>query len=104
MGLSGFPFVGVDIGGFAEAPTPDLFTRWLQTGVFYPFMRAHTTFGTPDQEPWSYGPRFEEINRRAIEMRYQLLPEIYTVMEEPTRMALPALRPLVLENPHDPPT
>ena len=43
-------------------------------GVFYPFMRTHTTFGTPDQEPWSYGPRHEEINRRAIELRYELLP------------------------------
>ena len=53
MGLSGFSFVGADIGGFADAPSPELFTRWLQMGVFYPFMRVHTTFGTPDQEPWS---------------------------------------------------
>ena len=67
-------------------------------------MRAHTTFGTPDQEPWSYGPRFEEINRRAIEMRYQLLPQIYTVMEEASRTGLPALRPLLLEYPDDPAT
>ncbi len=58
--------VGVDIGGFAEAPTPELFTRWIQVGVFYPFMRTHTTFGTPDQEPWSYGPEHEALNRRAI--------------------------------------
>ena len=42
MGLSGFSFVGADIGGFADAPTPELFTRWLQMGVFYPFMRMHT--------------------------------------------------------------
>jgi len=104
MGMSGFSFVGADIGGFAEVPTAELFTRWLQTGVFYPFMRAHTTFGTPDQEPWSYGPQFEDINRRAIEMRYQLLPEVYTVMEEASRTGLPALRPLVLEYPDDPRT
>jgi alpha-glucosidase len=104
MGLSGFSFIGADIGGFAEVPSAELFTRWLQTGVFYPFMRAHTTFGTPDQEPWSYGPRFEEINRRAIEMRYQLLPQIYTVMEEASRTGLPALRPLLLEYPDDPAT
>ena len=57
MGLSGLSFVGMDIGGFAEAPTPELYTRWLQSGVLYPFMRTHTTFGTPDQEPWSYGTR-----------------------------------------------
>ncbi|HEV7498419.1 MAG TPA: glycoside hydrolase family 31 protein, partial [Vicinamibacteria bacterium] len=101
LGLSGFAFLGADIGGFAEVPSAELFTRWLQTGVFYPFMRTHTTFGTPDQEPWSYGTRHEAINRRAIEMRYQLLPEIYTVMEEASRTGVPALRPLLLEYPDD---
>jgi alpha-glucosidase len=104
MGLSGLAFIGADIGGFAEAPTPELFTRWLQAGVFYPFMRVHSAFGTPDQEPWSYGVRYEEINRRAIEMRYQLLPQIYTVMEEASRTGVPAIRPLLLEYPDDPAT
>lgn len=101
MGLSGFPFVGVDIGGFAEAPTPELFTRWLQAGVFYPFMRTHTTFGTPDQEPWSHGVEHEALNRRAIELRYRLLPYIYNVMRESAESGLPAMRPLVLEYPED---
>jgi alpha-glucosidase len=104
MGLSGVPFVGSDIGGFAGAPTPDLYTRWLQAGVFYPFMRTHTTFGTPDQEPWSYGSRHETINRRAIELRYQLLPQIYNVMYEASTTGIPAMRPLVLEYPEDPRT
>jgi alpha-glucosidase len=104
MGLSGMPFVGSDIGGFAGAPTPDLYTRWLQAGVFYPFMRTHTTFGTPDQEPWSYGSAHETINRRAIELRYQLLPEIYNVMHEASTTGVPAMRPLVLEYPEDPRT
>ncbi|HEV7767969.1 MAG TPA: glycoside hydrolase family 31 protein [Thermoanaerobaculia bacterium] len=101
MGLSGYPFVGVDIGGFAEAPTPELFTRWLQAGVFYPFMRTHSAFGTPDQEPWSYGADHEEINRRAIELRYRLLPYIYNVMRESAESGLPAMRPLMLEYPED---
>ena len=95
LGLSGFPFVGADIGGFAEAPSAELFTRWLQLGVFYPFMRTHTTFGTPDQEPWSYGPRHEAINRRAIELRYELLPQIYSVMREASRTGVPAHAPAV---------
>ena len=101
MGLSGFPFVGVDIGGFVEAPTPDLFTRWIQAGVFFPFMRTHTAFGTPDQEPWSYGPEHEALNRKAIELRYQLLPTIYSVMRESADTGLPAMRPLMLEYPAD---
>ena len=101
LGLSGFPFVGSDIGGFAEAPTAELYTRWLQVGVFYPFMRSHTTFGTPDQEPWSYGARHEAVNRRAIELRYQLLPHIYQAMRAASETGAPALRPLFLEFPDD---
>ncbi len=104
MGLSGLSFVGVDVGGFAEAPTPELYTRWLQSGLLYPFYRTHTTFGTPDQEPWSYGLQWEAYNRRAIEMRYELLPEIYNVMHDTTVTGLPAMRPLVLEYPDDPAT
>jgi alpha-glucosidase len=104
MGLSGFSFVGADIGGFAGVPTAELFTRWLQLGVFYPFMRTHTVFGTPDQEPWSYGTFHEALNRRAIEMRYELLPHVYNVMEEASRTGIPAFRPLLLEYPDDPAT
>jgi alpha-glucosidase len=104
MGLSGLPFVGVDIGGFAETPTAELYTRWLQLGVFYPFMRTHTTFGTPDQDPWSYGTKHEALNRRAIELRYELLPQIYNVMHDASVSGLPALRPLLLEFPTDPAT
>jgi alpha-glucosidase len=99
LGLSGFPLVGSDIGGFAEAPSPELFTRWLQAGAFYPFMRTHTTFGTPDQEPWSYGVRHEEWNRRAIELRYELLPHIYNVVREASETGIPAMRPVFLEFP-----
>jgi len=104
LGLSGFPFVGSDIGGFAEAPSPELFTRWLQLGAFYPFMRTHTAIGTPDQEPWSYGPEHEAVNRRAIELRYQLLPTLYDAMREAADTGVPALRPLFLEFPADPET
>jgi alpha-glucosidase len=101
MGLSGLPFVGSDIGGFAEAPSAELFTRWMQAGVFYPFMRSHTTFGTPDQEPWAFGTYHEALNRRAIELRYELLPYVYTVMKEATDTGMPALRPLFLEFPDE---
>ncbi len=104
MGLSGVSFVGSDIGGFAGAPSAELYTRWLQIGVFYPFMRTHTAIGTPDQEPWSYGTTHEAFNRAAIELRYQLLPHIYNVMAESTRTGLPAMRPLMLEYPDDPQT
>ncbi|HEM47070.1 MAG TPA: DUF5110 domain-containing protein, partial [Alphaproteobacteria bacterium] len=102
LGLSGFAFVGADIGGFAHYPSGELFTRWMQAGVFSPFMRAHTETSTPDQEPWSFGARYEAVNKRAIELRYELLPEIYDVMEEASRTGVPAMRPLFLEFPDDP--
>ncbi len=104
LGLSGFSFVGADIGGFAHYPSGELFTRWIQAGVFNPFMRAHTEAATPDQEPWSFGTRYEAINKRAIELRYELLPEIYGVMEEASRTGIPAMRPMFLEFPEDPQT
>jgi alpha-glucosidase len=104
LGISGMPFVGSDIGGFADVPTPELYTRWLQTGVFYPFMRTHTTFGTDDQEPWSYGNAHEIINRHAIELRYRLLPHIYNEMQRASETGIPAMRPLFLEYPADPRT
>jgi alpha-glucosidase len=104
MGLSGFPFVGCDISGFVRPASAELYTRWLQTGVFYPFMRSHTDLGTPDKEPWSFGYQFEPINRRTIELRYQLLPYIYNVMQQASETGLPAMRPLFLEYPDDPAT
>lgn len=104
MGISGLGFVGVDVGGFAGTPSAELFTRWLQAAIFYPFLRAHTAFGTADQEPWSYGTRHEEVNRQAIELRYRLLPEIYKVMREMETTGIPAMRPLFLEYPEDPQT
>lgn len=102
VSISGQPFVGADIGGFIGSPTGELFARWLQLGVFTPLMRSHTVINSPDQEPWSYGEKFEEINRRTIELRYRLLPYIYSVMAEASATGVPAMRPLVFEYPDDP--
>jgi alpha-glucosidase len=104
LSLSGFPFVGSDVGGFVGGATAELYTRGLQSAVFTPFLRTHTAFGNPDQDPWSYGTRHEEANRKAIELRYELLPHVYTVMEEASRTGVPAMRPLLLDHPEDPRT
>jgi len=101
MGISGFPFVGSDISGFVHPATGELYARWLQAGIFYPFMRSHTELGTPDKEPWAFGARFEDINRRSINLRYELLPYIYSVMQEASQTGVPALRPLFVEFPTD---
>ena len=99
LGISGYPLAGDDIGGFAGSPTPDLLTRWFEAGALNPVYRDHTEKGTADQEPWVHGPEHEAIRRRYIELRYELLPYIYTAVEEMTRTGIPLMRPIFLEYP-----
>jgi alpha-glucosidase len=101
MGISGFPMIGDDIGGFAGSPPPDLLTRWFEVGAFNPIYRDHTAKDTADQEPWVSGPEQEAIRRRYIELRYRLLPYFYTGVEEATRTGIPVMRPLFLEYPQE---
>ena len=101
LSISGQPFVGTDIGGFVGYPTGELFARWLQLGVFTPLMRAHSVINERNKEPWEYGPEFEAVNRRTIELRYRLLPYIYTTMKQASETGIPAMRPLVFEFPSD---
>jgi alpha-glucosidase len=101
MGLSGAPFVGVDIGGFFGNCHGELFARWMEAGVFYPFMRNHSAMGTRAQEPWSFGPEIEALVRRQIELRYQLLPYLETLSWDAHRHGWPILRPLFWEFPED---
>ena len=101
MGLSNIVFCGADIGGFGRTCSAELFTRWLQVGIFYPFCRVHTA-GGPEQDPLSYGPKHERLNRRAIELRYRLLPYLYTEFEHAAAAGLPLLRPLLLDFPRHP--
>ena len=96
LSMSGMPFAGTDIGGFSGEPTGELFTRWIQLGVFSPFMRAHSAGDTAEREPWSFGPELEAINRKFIELRYRLLPYIYAVFWEHHRYGFPILRPIVM--------
>jgi len=99
LGISGYPLVGDDIGGFNGSPTAELLTRWLELGAFNPIYRDHTMKGSADQEPWVHGPEHEAIRRRYIELRYQLLPYLYTGIEEASRTGIPLMRPLFLEYP-----
>ncbi len=102
MGLSGLSFAGADIGGYAGGPSPDLYTRWLEAGVFYPLCRTHTEFGSPEQDPWSYGVRREKINRDSIDLRYRLLPYLYNAFYQSSKTGLPVMRALLLDYPDDP--
>jgi alpha-glucosidase len=101
LGLSGYAFVGDDIGGFNGSPSPELLTRWMELGVFNPIYRNHAAKGTRDREPWVDGPEHEAIRKRYIETRYRLLPYIYTGMEEASRTGVPLMRPMFMEFPSE---
>jgi len=93
LGLSGQPFAGPDIGGFAGPCTGDEYAAWIGLGSLLPFSRAHTEKGNIRKEPWSFGPKVEALARRALETRYRLLPYLYTLFEEASRTGLPVARP-----------
>lgn len=101
MGLVGQPLVAVDIGGFSLNCNAELLTRWYQLGIFYPFVRNHSAKGTLSQEPWAFGEETEKIIRKYIELRYQLIPYLYTLTWEATLTGIPLMRPLFMEFPSD---
>ena len=100
LGLSGFSLAGADVGGYSGTPSADLLTKWIEIAAFQPIDRDHAEKGTGDHEPWANGPEQEQIRRRFIDQRYQLLPYLYTTMESNTRTGLPLLRPIFLEFPN----
>ncbi|NRA95188.1 MAG: hypothetical protein HRU14_03160 [Planctomycetes bacterium] len=102
MSASGFPLYGPDVGGFAGAPSPELFVRWLQAAAHLGLMRVHTCLGSPDQEPWSFGEPWTSCAREAIRTRYRLLAYIYAMVHDAARNGTPMIRPLWMEWPHIP--
>lgn len=101
LGMSGIPFSGADIGGFAHDTNGELLARWTQVGAFTPFFRNHSALGTVRQEPWEFGTRIEEIVKKYIELRYRFLPYIYQLFYEASKSGIPVMRPLFLEYPND---
>jgi len=99
FGLSGFPFYSHDVGGFSGLPSPELYARWIQLGVFSSHVRCH---GQPPREPWEYGEQTETIFREYVQLRYQLLPYLLSEAADCGRSSLPFLRALILEFPDDP--
>jgi len=99
IGMSGFCFYSHDVGGFSGNPSPELYVRWLQLGVFSSHVRAH---GSPPREPWEYGRQVEDLTRRYLTLRYRLLPYILTAATLGAARSLPVARPLLLADPADP--
>ena len=66
-----------------------------------PYFRVHTAQGTAPQEPWAFGALTEEIARKYIELRYQLLPYFYSLFAQCSQSGWPILRPMFMADPTD---
>ncbi len=101
LGLSGVPFTGMDIGGFTGNGTPSLYARWIQIGAFNPYFRSHTGINTKSAEPWAFGEEVLEISRNYINLRYKLMPYLYSTFYEATQNGHPVMRSLAIDYTHD---
>lgn len=126
--LTGIPYWGTDIGGFVPTPefTAELYVRWFQFGAFCPLFRCHGRtwklrlpwgWNTGDPGPVEirnydgaaipdssqlHDERVEPICRKYLELRYRMLPYLYSAVRECTTTGMPIMRPLWLHFPNDP--
>jgi len=101
FGLCGVPFAGFDAGGFWGDADGELLVRFTQLGAVMPFFRNHSAMYTKAQEPWAFGQPWEAFCQQAIELRYQLLPYLYTEVAAAARTGAPIARPLIYEHPDE---
>jgi len=114
--LSGFPFRGPDMGGHYPDVTADfvltgkhmfdgtvsqeVYLRWVQFCAFNSIMWSHGQFWR-SKLPWMRGPEVEAVIRKYIELRYRLLPYIYSSVWKTCTTGAPFIRALVLDYPDD---
>jgi alpha-D-xyloside xylohydrolase len=100
--VSGLPYWTTDIGGFVSANPDDpayreLYIRWFQFGTFCPIFRAHGTRTTNQNEIWSYGPEAQKTLTAYDNLRYRLMPYIYSLAWKTTSEGYTIMRPLVMD-------
>ena len=126
--LTGIPYWGTDIGGFVPTSelSAELYLRWFQFGAFCPLFRSHGRtwklrlpwgWNTGDPGPVEihnyqegatpdasqlHNPQVEIICRKYLELRYRMLPYLYSLMRESVTTGMPPIRSLWLEYPDDP--
>ncbi|MGB8645128.1 MAG: TIM-barrel domain-containing protein [Anaerolineae bacterium] len=99
LGLCGFSFWSHDIGGFTQRSPRELYRRWLPFGMLTSHSRCH---GQPPKEPWGYDAAFVEDFRRAVELKYRLMPYIYAQAALCSQQGYPMCKPLFFQYPDDP--
>jgi alpha-glucosidase len=99
----GEPQWSMDTGGFSGHPDSENYARWMEFAAFVPIYRVH---GGRNQkrQPWVYGPVAEAAAKSAIELRYSLMPYLYSGTDEMHRTGVGLVRPMFWEFPDDPNT
>jgi len=100
-GLGGAPYVGCDIGGFSGETEAALLTRWYQMGAFMPTMRVHSKLDATPHWPWLFGATYAATMRKALELRYALLPYHYSLAHKLFVEGVLWIQPLVMLFPND---
>ena len=90
----------MDIGGFAGHPTSENYARWMQFGALIPIFRLHGSLNEKRQ-PWVYGPVAEAAARKAVRLRYDLMPYIYSNARVAFETGIGIVRPLFWVFPGD---
>ena len=101
--ITGLPYWTTDIGGFfrpgrsqyTDEKYQDLLTRWYQWGAMSPIFRIHGY--QTETEPWKYGQKVEDNMRKMLNLRYRLLPYIYSEAWQVTKNGSTMMRPLVMD-------
>ena len=102
----GYGYWGHDLGGHMKPEGNDgangeLYTRWLQCGVFTPIFRTHTTKDRRlERRIWKFGGHFLTL-REAFRLRYRLAPYIYTAAREAYDTGVSVCRPMYYDWPED---
>ncbi len=98
MGMQGLGYMHSDLGGFAgDNLDNELYTRWLQYGVFQPIFRPHAQEAVPP-EPVFREAKTKALAKKSIELRYKLLPYNYNLAFENHQNGTPLMRPLFFED------
>lgn len=99
--LFGIAYIGADICGYFSNVTAELCNRWTQLGAFYTFSRNHNGLNNRDQDPGAFGSEVSQSAKFITEMRYSLLPYLYTLFYRAHVDGRTVMRPLFHEFPSD---
>ncbi|XP_038549707.1 maltase-glucoamylase, intestinal [Micropterus salmoides] len=95
--LFGIPYTGADICGFFNKADYEMCLRWMQLGAFYPYSRNHNGKGNMRQDPVAWNATFSNSSRDVLNIRYTLLPYLYTLMFEAHTTGSTVVRPVLHE-------